>query len=135
MAANRWHCTGQGLEDCGLASHIVKSIPFEQFSPLIIVFLATAITFMLANFMSHTAAANLLLPIMAALGTSISSLEPLGGSRMIILVVTFAASLSMSLPISTPPNAMAHATGALQSRDMFKLVLLSDLLVWPARMF
>ncbi len=36
------------------------------------------------------------------------------------LVVAFAASLAMSLPISTPPNAIAFATRAITTRDMIK---------------
>ena len=89
-------------------------------------------------FMSNTATANLLMPIMAALGASMTSLTPLGGEITLILVVTFAASLGMSLPISTPPNALAHATGHVQSNQMAKVgvvlgvigVLLSFVMVW-----
>ncbi len=92
----------------------------------------------MANFMSHTATANLLMPIMAALGTSMTSLVPLGGEITLILVVTFAASLGMSLPISTPPNALAHATGHVQSNQMARVgviigvvgVLLSFVMIW-----
>ena len=34
--------------------------------------------------------------------------------------VAFAASLAMSLPISTPPNAIAFATREITTRDMVK---------------
>ncbi|GIB06951.1 transporter, putative [Vibrio cholerae] len=96
----------------------------------------------MANFMSHTATANLLMPIMAALGASMTSLNPLGGEVTLILVVTFAASLGMSLPISTPPNALAHATGNVQSQQMAKVgiilgilgVLMSFVMVWILNM-
>ena len=36
----------------------------------------------------------------------------------LIIAVTMAASLGMSLPISTPPNAMAHATGMIESKHL-----------------
>ena len=75
----------------------------------------------MANFMSHTATANLLLPIMAALGTSIMSLTRLGGAMMLILAVTMSSSIAMALPISTPPNALAHATGLVETRDLAKI--------------
>jgi sodium-dependent dicarboxylate transporter 2/3/5 len=39
---------------------------------------------------------------------------------MLILVTTISASLAMALPVSTPPNAMAHATGLIEVRDMIK---------------
>ena len=34
--------------------------------------------------------------------------------------VAFACSLAMTLPISTPPNAIAHASGLVDSRQMVK---------------
>ena len=82
---------------------------------------------LMANFMSHTATANLLLPIVAALGQTLTSLEGVGGSMALILTVTFAASLGMSLPISTPPNALAHATGELRTPDMAKVGVICGL--------
>lgn len=118
---------GVGLEKSGLALHLIQSIPFGQFPSLLIVLLATLLTFLMANFMSHTATANLLLPIIAALSTSIPALAELGGARMLILAVTFTSSIAMTLPISTPPNALAHATGEVQSRDMARSGLLIGL--------
>jgi solute carrier family 13 (sodium-dependent dicarboxylate transporter), member 2/3/5 len=112
---------GMGLEESGLSVHLIESIPFGTFSPYFIVLLATILTLLMANFMSHTATANLLLPIMAALGTSIISLVPLGGAMMLILSVTMASSIAMVLPISTPPNALAHATGLIETKHMAKI--------------
>ncbi|MFC2088960.1 SLC13 family permease, partial [Calditrichota bacterium] len=112
---------GIGMEQSGLSQHLIDSIPFESFSPYVIVLLATLLTITMANFMSHTATANLILPIMAALGISLSSLVPLGGAMMLILAVTMASSIAMVLPISTPPNALAHATGLLETRQMAKV--------------
>lgn len=111
---------GMGMEKSGLAMHIIDSIPFAAFSPLLIVGVATVITIVMATFMSNTATANLMLPIVAALGISLGGLEVFGGSKMLILAVTFASSLAMSLAISTPPNAMAQATGLVETRYMRK---------------
>ncbi|MCL9774772.1 SLC13 family permease [Vibrio methylphosphonaticus] len=129
---------GLALDKTGLARLVVHSIPFDAYSPYAVLFGAAFLCLIMANFMSHTATANLLMPIMAALGASMVSLAPLGGEITLILVVTFAASLGMSLPISTPPNALAHATGNVQSNQMAKVgvilgvvgVLLSFVLVW-----
>jgi sodium-dependent dicarboxylate transporter 2/3/5 len=112
---------GMGLEESGLSKHLIESIPFGSFSPYLIVLFVTVLTLIMANFMSHTATANLLLPIMAALGTSIMSLTPLGGAMMLILAVTMASSIAMALPISTPPNALAHATGLIETRHLAKM--------------
>ena len=64
---------------------------------------------------------ELLLPIIAALGTSMASLNDLGGAQALILGVAMSASLGMALPISTPPNALAHATGEIQTKDMARI--------------
>jgi len=111
---------GLALEKTGLSAQLVQSIPFQTMPALLIVGIAVALTYAMATFMSNTAAANLVLPIMAALGLSLSSLVPLGGQMMLILVVTFAASLAMTMPISTPPNAMSYATGWIRTPDMAK---------------
>ncbi|NIY93446.1 SLC13 family permease [Vibrio diazotrophicus] len=112
---------GLALDKTGLAALVVHSIPFGDFSPYVVLFGAALLCLLMANFMSHTATANLLMPIMAALGASMTSLNTLGGEVTLILVVTFSASLGMSLPISTPPNALAHATGYVQSNQMAKV--------------
>ncbi len=133
---------GLALDKTGLAELVVHSIPFDQYSPYVVILGAAILCLLMANFMSHTATANLLMPIMAALGASMTSLNPLGGEVTLTLVVTFAASLGMSLPISTPPNALAHVTGNVQSQQMAKVgiilgilgVLMSFVMVWILNM-
>ena len=109
---------GLALEKSGLAARVISSIPFDSLSPLLIAFLVSILAAVMANFMSNTATANLLLPLVAALGTSIASLEEIGGSQMIILITTIACSMGMALPISTPPNALAFGTGIFETKDM-----------------
>jgi len=112
---------GVGLEKSGLAANAIAAIPFADFHPLLLILAASLLCLLMANFMSHTATANLLLPLVAALGTSMHSLLPYGGEVVLILAVTFAASLGMSLPISTPPNALAYASGHIESKQMAKI--------------
>lgn len=112
---------GLAMESSGLAKNLVSSIPFENYSPHMIIVGAALLTFTLANFMSHTASANLLMPILAALGTSLDSLAGLGGISSIIIICALAASMGMSLPISTPPNALAHGTGAVNTSNMARV--------------
>ena len=119
---------GLALEKTGLAERMVNSIPFATFAPIAIVCAASLLTLTMANFMSHTATANLLLPLMAALAPRLQGLDALGGPVGLLLAVTFAASLGMSLPISTPPNALASATGMVETRDMTKLGVVIGLL-------
>lgn len=112
---------GLALDQTGLAKLVVTNIPFDHYSPYVVLIGASLLCLVMANFMSNTATANLLMPIMAALGTSMTSLTPLGGEITLILMVTFSASMGMALPISTPPNALAHATGHVQSQQMAKV--------------
>lgn len=111
---------GMALEESGLAKNLIESIPFDTFPAISIVLLTTLIAITMATFMSNTATANLILPIVAALGTSLSSIDALGGNKMILLAVTFSCSLAMSLAISTPPNAMAQATGLVRNDQLMK---------------
>ncbi|MFV0574122.1 MAG: SLC13 family permease [Vibrio sp.] len=133
---------GLALDKSGLAASVVYSIPFGEFSPYALLVGATLLSLVMANFMSNTATANLLMPIMAVLGASMSSLDGLGGMTTLILLVTFASSLGMALPISTPPNALAHATGHIKTNEMAKVgiivgvvgVILSFVLVYIVRL-
>lgn len=111
---------GLGMQQTGLLQRMVTSIPFESFSPYLVIVLAGGLALVLSTFMSNTAAANLLMPLMAALAVGIKGLDSLGGPVGILLAVTFSCSLAMSLPISTPPNALAMATGTVQTKDMAK---------------
>lgn len=111
---------GLAIEKTGLAQSLVSSIPFDSLPAIIILILAAGIALLMANFMSNTATANLLLPIMAALGTSVAGLADMGGVKTIVLAVTLSVSMGMALPISTPPNALAHATGNIESSHLAK---------------
>ena len=82
----------------------------------------------MANFISHTATANLLVPILAVAGGSMATaLAPLGGVTALLIGVAIASSLGMVLPISTPPNAMAAATGLIEQKDMAKVGIIIGL--------
>lgn len=112
---------GLAMDKSGLAGHLVNSIPFNQYSPYVIIGSASLLTVIMANFMSNTATANLLMPILAALGTSVESLVGLGGITTLIIAAAISASMGMALPISTPPNALAHGTGAVTSSQMARV--------------
>jgi solute carrier family 13 (sodium-dependent dicarboxylate transporter), member 2/3/5 len=112
---------GLAMDQSGLAKNLVNSIPFGTFSPYIIIGGAALLTLVMANFMSHTATANLLMPILAVLGVSVESLAGLGGISTLILATAISASVGMSLPISTPPNALAHGTGVVSTGDMARI--------------
>ncbi len=112
---------GLAMNGTGLAEAAVKSIPFDEFNPLAIMVISGLVCFLLSNFISNTATAALLIPILtvvcAGMGDTLASI---GGTSTVIIGVAVAASCAMSLPISTPPNAIAYSTGLIQQSDMVK---------------
>lgn len=116
---------GVALQDTGLAAHLINTIPFESWNPILLVVGSGLICYAMANFISHTATANLLVPILALVGISASaSLASLGGVSTLLIGVAVGSSLAMILPISTPPNALAHATGLIEQKQMMRVGLI-----------
>ncbi|MBT9239645.1 MULTISPECIES: SLC13 family permease [Vibrio] len=115
---------GIGLDKTGLAAALAHAIDYESLSPTSVVLTLSIICWLMANFMSNTATANLLMPIAAAIGASMESLIAIGGLQGLLVVVAFSASLGMILPVSTPPNSLAYSTGLIESKDMAKMGLI-----------
>jgi sodium-dependent dicarboxylate transporter 2/3/5 len=121
MARIEWHVLilvaggltlGVALKASGLSDILATQISHLSLSPVLLIVVLAVTAIVLSNFMSNTAAANLLVPI----AISIASIAPLLGA----IAVALAASMAMSLPISTPPNAIAFATRSIETREMAK---------------
>ena len=116
---------GIALNKTGLAENLVESIPFASFPPLVVLLLSGFIAYLLSNFIANSAAANLLVPILCAVGVGMGELlDPVGGARALIIGVALSTSFAMLFPISTPPNAIAHSTRLIQVKDMTKVGLI-----------
>ena len=116
---------GIALNKTGLAENLVESIPFATFPPLVVLLVSGFIAYLLSNFIANSAAANLLVPILCAVGVGMGELlDPVGGARALIIGVALSTSFAMLFPISTPPNAIAHSTGLIQVKDMTKVGLI-----------
>lgn len=116
---------GVALNETGLAKHMIEAIPFNTWSPVVMIVGSGLICYAMANFISHTATAALLVPILAIAGISMrDTLQPMGGVLTLLVGVALGSSLAMVLPISTPPNALAHATGMIKQKDMEKVGLI-----------
>lgn len=105
---------GEGVGVTGLGSWLVSSIPWDSFSPMLIVAVTSLIGFAIANVISHSASANLLIPLAVALAVSLEAVD----TMTVAVTVSIACSLGMSLPISTPPNAIAYSTGEIKVKEM-----------------
>lgn len=113
---------GVALQDSGLAKHLIDTIPFASWSAVLMIIGSGLLCYAMANFISHTATANLLVPILALAGISAAAnLEAFGGVSTLLIGVALGSSLAMILPISTPPNALAHATGLIEQKDMMRM--------------
>ena len=112
-----------------LSSVIVGSVPFDSFSPLVVMILAGLICFGFSNFISHSAATSLLVPVLGVVAGGLGAdLAEYGGAQAMLVGIAIASSVSMILPISTPPNAIAHSTGFIQQKDMMKVGIIIGVL-------
>ena len=112
-----------------LSSLIVESVPFDNFSPIVVMILAGLICFGFSNFISHSAATSLLVPVLGVVASGLgTALDGVGGPQAMLVGIAIASSVSMILPISTPPNAIAHSTGFIEQKDMMKVGIIVGLL-------
>lgn len=112
---------GLAMNGTGLAKVAVESIPFGSWSPIVILIISGLVCYFLSNFISNTATAALLIPILSVVCNGMGDkLNIIGGDPTILVGIAVAASAAMSLPISTPPNAIAYSTGLINQKDMAK---------------
>ena len=116
---------GTALNQTGLATTLIKTIPFASWNALLVMLVGGLICYFLSNFISNSASANLVVPILMVVGKAIAgnpesaeSFSALGGVSAMIVGVAICASLAMCLPVSTPPNALAHSTGMITTKQM-----------------
>lgn len=113
---------GYGLNASGLAANAVESIPFGTWSPMVILVISGIICYLLSNFISNSATAALLMPILAVVCSGMGDkLAAIGGTSTVLIGIAVAASSAMVLPISTPPNALAFSTNLVKQNDMVKI--------------
>lgn len=131
---------GLYLDQTGLADFMVRSIDWGSVSGFVILAMFALVAWMLSNFLSNTVAATLLMP----LAISIGMLQGSGEVELmeLALIIGVGTSLAMLLPISTPPNAIAMATGMVKTGEMVKsgavigivgilLMLAMAIVYWP----
>jgi sodium-dependent dicarboxylate transporter 2/3/5 len=76
----------------------------------------------LGGFVLAIATTVLLVPVLAVVCKGMGDkLEDIGGVTTMLIAIAITASVSMCLPISTPPNAIAHSTGLVKQNEMLKV--------------
>lgn len=111
---------GEGMSKTGLAKALVAAIPFDSWPAMLVLLGGGFICWLLSQFISNSAATALMVPIMVAVGSGMKdALGDYGGVGTLLIGVAMSASFAMSLPISTPPNAIAYSTGLIKTKQMF----------------
>lgn len=112
---------GTALNQTGLATKLIEIIPFSSWNALVVMLVGGFICYFLSNFISNSAAANLVVPILIVVGKAMAgnpAFEGMGGVPAMIIGIAISASLAMCLPVSTPPNALAASTGMITTKQM-----------------
>jgi len=111
---------GVAIQKSGLAEWVLGLLPIDTMGLLSMAFVLAYVTTLLSNFMSNTAATNILAPLGLAVAV--------GFEPMVVIPLALGASTAMCLPISTPPNAIAFATGDMKTTDFLRGGVLMGLL-------
>ena len=112
---------GTALNQTGLATKLIEIIPFASWNALVVMLVGGFICYFLSNFISNSAAANLVVPILIVVGKAMAgnpAFENMGGVPAMIIGIAISASIAMCLPVSTPPNALAASTGMITTKQM-----------------
>ena len=120
---------GTDLQGTGLAKVLIEAIPFGTMGVVAVFIIAGLVCYFLSNFISNSATAALLIPILIVIAEAMSmpsapshdTFMALGGTQAMISFIAVCASIAMLFPISTPPNAIASSTGLVETKDMTKI--------------
>jgi len=115
---------GTLAEQTGIAKWVGAGLSASAFArtPEGLLFASIALTIVVSEFASNTAAATLLVPMVIAAAQS-AGFDPVRPA----LGVGLAATCGFIFPVSTPPNAIVFGTGLLPLRRMILPGLLLDL--------
>ncbi|MGM0518465.1 MAG: SLC13 family permease [Campylobacterota bacterium] len=115
---------GLGVSKTGLDLWLASFVPTETLGMLMVIVIFSYLVVVVSNFMSNTAAANIMLPIVIAVAISISP----DSSLVAVIAVALSASFAMILPVSTPPNAIMYSSNKVQGKDFLILGIVTAVL-------
>ena len=115
---------GLAVSKTGLDLWFATLISTDGLSILLVMFIFSYLIVIISNFMSNTAAANIMLPIVIAIAITISE----HSTQMVVVGVALSASFAMSLVVSTPPNAIVYASNKVDSKDFLILGAITALI-------
>ncbi|XP_066868316.1 Na(+)/dicarboxylate cotransporter 3 isoform X1 [Kogia breviceps] len=114
----------KGCEESGLSAWIGGQLhPLEELPPALAVLLITVVVAFFTEFASNTATIIIFLPVLAELAIRLR-VHPL----YLMIPGTVGCSYAFMLPVSTPPNSIAFASGHLLVKDMARTGLLMNVM-------
>lgn len=131
---------GIAMRTTGLAEWMVQSVDWSGMGLIVTVGSFTLVAYLLANFVSNTVTAALMVPL--AVGLALSPEADTPTKAILVITVAVVVSFSMILPVSTPPNAIAMASGHITTPNLMRigipvgivglvLTLLLSFFYWP----
>ncbi len=110
---------GTAIKSTGLAEWMVGQVNWTTLGGFAVVVGLAAASFLLANFLSHTVTVTLLAPLAVSVGSAVGRSAGFDLTTALVAVAV-ASSYGMTLPISTPPNAIAMGSGELQTPHLVR---------------
>jgi sodium-dependent dicarboxylate transporter 2/3/5 len=116
-------CLGDLMGQTGVARAVGELVAGAVPSGGLLVVLCAAFAIVVSELTSNTAAANMVVPVTVAVAHQAGT-DPVTPA----LAATVACTFGFMLPVSTPTNAMAYATGHVSQREMIRSGIVLDLL-------
>jgi solute carrier family 13 (sodium-dependent dicarboxylate transporter), member 2/3/5 len=106
---------GQAMFTSGLSTFFGEQLAAVLAGKAIVLIITGVALFaiVLSSFASNTATASILVPVVISMASALNT-----STKMLAIVAGVAVSCSFLLPVSTPPNALAYATGKIKTKDM-----------------
>lgn len=115
---------GYAVSATGVDNWMASLVPTEGVSVIVVMLIFSYAVVIISNFMSNTAATNIILPIAVAIGATYS----VSDGFTTALIIALSASFAMCLPVSTPPNAIVYSSGVLESKSFLILGAVAGLI-------
>lgn len=113
---------GVSLKENGVADWMLTRVSMDALSPVGAMMGFCLLGYIVANLVSNTVSASILIPLVIGFATGIQMAQT--DLTQNVILVGIIVSFSMTLPISTPPNAIGMSTGLIETKDMMKAGLI-----------
>jgi len=104
---------GGGIGASGMDVWLLGLVDWDVLPAVALIALLSFAGLAMSTVISSSAAANLLIPLALSLAVGLGM-----NAALVAVVVALSCGMAMSLPISTPPNAIAYATGEVPQSAM-----------------